>query len=367
MTESRQPSRRPFRLFSPILAGATLKERLLACLGALAGISLTGIIASAMLGGGAHVPLLVAPMGATAVLLFAVPASPMAQPWPIIGGNVISALIGVAVAHLIHEPFLAAGVGVALAIAGMSLTRSLHPPGGAAALTAVLGGPAVTAWGWLFPIVPVGLNAAMIVLVGIAFHRLRRHNYPHRATAPNAHRTNDPPPADRVGFLEKDVDAALDALNEGYDIDRADLSRLLRQIEYQAAARVRGDILCRDVMSRDVISANLDDSAEHVRHLLLTHDIRTVPITDAAGALMGTVGLRELAKGAGPLAGRVSRAVTARAEDRALGLLPVLTDGRTHAVIVVDDRRNVVGLITQTDLLSLATTALIGAPGARAA
>ncbi len=104
-----------------------------------------------MLGNGPHVPLLVAPMGASAVLLFAVPASPLAQPWSIIGGNTISALIGVIVAHFVHEPALATGIAVALAIAAMSFTRCLHPPGGAAALTAVLGGPAVTAPASCFP------------------------------------------------------------------------------------------------------------------------------------------------------------------------------------------------------------------------
>ncbi|TIW91367.1 MAG: hypothetical protein E5V59_20545, partial [Mesorhizobium sp.] len=138
-----------FRLFVPILAGATLRERLVACIGATIGIALTGVIASLVLGNGPHVPLLVAPMGASAVLLFAVPASPLAQPWSIIGGNTISALVGVIVAHFIHETALASGIAVALAIAAMSFTRCLHPPGGAAALTAVLGGPAVISAGFL--------------------------------------------------------------------------------------------------------------------------------------------------------------------------------------------------------------------------
>ncbi|TIM63397.1 MAG: hypothetical protein E5Y60_25335, partial [Mesorhizobium sp.] len=70
-----------FRLFSPILAGATLRERMIACFGATIGIALTGAIGGLVLGSGPHVPLLVAPMGASAVLLFAVPASPLAQPW----------------------------------------------------------------------------------------------------------------------------------------------------------------------------------------------------------------------------------------------------------------------------------------------
>ncbi|MGO8048351.1 HPP family protein, partial [Rhizobium johnstonii] len=76
-------------------------------------------------------PLIVAPMGASAVLLFAVPASPLAQPWSIIGGNTISALMGIISAYFIRYPIIATGVGVSLAIVAMSFTRCLHPPGGA--------------------------------------------------------------------------------------------------------------------------------------------------------------------------------------------------------------------------------------------
>ncbi|TGR72883.1 hypothetical protein EN836_34830, partial [Mesorhizobium sp. M1C.F.Ca.ET.193.01.1.1] len=65
-----------FRLFAPILAGATLRERLLACIGATIGIALTGMISGLATGSGPLVAMLVAPMGASAVLLFAVPSSP---------------------------------------------------------------------------------------------------------------------------------------------------------------------------------------------------------------------------------------------------------------------------------------------------
>src|SRR5450830_1606221 len=81
---------------------------------------------------------LIAPMGASAVLLFAVPASPLAQPWSIIGGNLVSALVGVSYAKLVAEPALAAALAIALAIACMFALRCIHPPSGAVALTAVL-------------------------------------------------------------------------------------------------------------------------------------------------------------------------------------------------------------------------------------
>ncbi|MBY5407586.1 HPP family protein [Rhizobium leguminosarum] len=349
------PSRfRRFRLFSPILAGATLRERLIACFGALLGIGLTGVISGYLFGQGPHLPLIVAPMGASAVLLFAVPASPLAQPWSIIGGNTISALMGIIAAYFIRDPIIATGVGVSLAIGAMSFTRCLHPPGGAAALTAVLGGPVVAGWGFLFPFVPVALNSCILVGLGLLFHKLSKRNYPHVVpkSAENTHQTIDLPSSVRVGFREEDVDAALEALDETFDIDRADLGRLLQQVELQAAIRSNGKISCADIMSRDVIAIGEASEPDAARHLLLKHNIRTLPVKDPEGRLVGAVGLRELSMSTETIAHAISRPAVARPSDSALSLLPVLTDGRTHAVIIVDDDYRILGLISQTDLLS---------------
>ena len=168
------------KVFRPILAGATLAERAVACAGVFAAIALT---AAAGFVFPTQSPLVVAPIGASAVLVFVVPASPLAQPWPVIGGNVISAIVGLAVGWAVPDLTIAAALAVALAIAIMSLTRSLHPPGGAVALTAVLGGPAVMKWGLLFPFVPIGLCSLTLVALGVAFHGLTWRSYPHRPPA----------------------------------------------------------------------------------------------------------------------------------------------------------------------------------------
>jgi CBS domain-containing membrane protein len=345
-----------FRLFVPILAGATLRERIIGCIGALIGIGLTGWICGIMFGAGPAVPLIVAPVGASAVLLFAVPASPLAQPWSIIGGNTISALVGVTVTQFVPQPELAIALAVALAIAIMSFTRCLHPPGGAAALTAVIGGPAVISAGFLFPFVPVALNSILLVALGILFHRLAGRTYPHKAAAPavNTHGTQDPPAPLRSGFQSEDVDNALQALDETFDIERSDLDVLLREVQVQAAVRRHRALLCGDIMSRDVIRVSEDASADTARALLLEHNVRALPVLDGSGRLLGTVGLRELAGAEAGIRESISAAVTARADDHAMKLLPMLTDGRTHAVIITDDSLHVLGLITQTDLLGVA-------------
>jgi CBS domain-containing membrane protein len=301
------------------------------------------------------VALLVAPMGASAVLLFAVPSSPLAQPWSIIGGNTISALVGVTVAHFVHNPVIASGLAVALAIAAMSFTRSLHPPGGAAALTGVLGGPAVISAGFLFPFVPVALNSIILVTLGLLFHRLSRRNYPHvHAPAANSHGTADRPPAERVGFRPEDVDAALAALDESFDIDRDDIERLLLQVELQAMVRAHRTLLCHDIMSRDVISVPENATADEARKLLLDHNIRILPVVDTEAKLVGAVGLRELTRPTDTVKGVMTTAGTASPDTPAMSLLPVLTDGHAHAVVIVDTGRHILGLITQTDLLAAA-------------
>jgi CBS domain-containing membrane protein len=358
-----------FPSFNPILAGATLRERLLGCLGALIAIALTGLICGASFGTGPHLPLIVAPMGASAVLLFAVPNSPLAQPWSIIGGNTISAAMGMIAGHFIHDPVIAIGVGVSLAIGAMSFTRCLHPPGGAAALTAILGGPAVASWGLLFPFVPVALNSCILVALGFFFHKLSRRAYPHVVmdTPVNTHLTSDRPSSTRLGFRSEDVDAALASMDETFDIDRDDLRRLLQQVELQATIRRFGPILCEDIMSKDVIMVNGHASAADARALLLKHNIRTLPVVSDGGRLMGSIGLRELSTTAGTVAEALSPISTATASPTqpALSLLPALTDGRTHAVIIVDKDRRVMGLISQTDLLSIIARALPGDPASQ--
>ena len=88
-------------------------ERLVSIMGVFTGILLV-LLVSHQFVGGQPAALIVASMGASAVLLFAVPHGPLSQPWPVAGGHLVSALIGVACAKLIAPPLLAALVGVTL-------------------------------------------------------------------------------------------------------------------------------------------------------------------------------------------------------------------------------------------------------------
>jgi CBS domain-containing membrane protein len=217
------------RRFGLLLAGANWRERNIAAIGALLGIGLAALGSTMVAGTPGAAALLAAPLGASAVLLFAVPSSPLAQPWPIIGGNIVSVIVGVAVAHMLGHGAFAAGMAVGLAILAMSALRCLHAPGGGTVLLPVLGGPAILAHGYAFALVPVGLNAVLLVAVGLAFHRISGHSYPHRPA----------PPSGRPRLLAEDIDAALAETGESFDVSVEDLQALLERAERHAAARAR--------------------------------------------------------------------------------------------------------------------------------
>lgn len=211
------------------MAGARLNDRLVACLGAGLGVFIAAVAGLGIQNMWPALPFLIAPIGASAVLVFAVPTSPLAQPWPVFGGNVLSAAVGVTVAHIIPDPLLAVGLAVALAILAMSLLRCLHPPSGAVAVTAIIGSDAVIAAGYMYPVTLVAANSAALVLAGYLFHRISGHSYPHRVSGSPA-----PLPA---ALLREDIELALAQTKETFDISPADLETLLMTAESFAAQR----------------------------------------------------------------------------------------------------------------------------------
>ncbi len=124
--------------------------------------------------------MLIGSFGASAVLVYGAIRSPLAQPRNLIGGHLLSALVGVTVYKLFYgQLWLAAPVAVATAIALMHATRTLHPPGGATALIAVIGSPKVHALGYLYALVPVGAGAVAMLVVALLVNNIAPHRrYP---------------------------------------------------------------------------------------------------------------------------------------------------------------------------------------------
>lgn len=127
-----------------------------------------------------HNLFLVGSFGASAVLLYGIPLSPFAQPRNLIGGHILSAIIGVSFYFLFPEnTLLAASLAVGFAIGAMHFTRTLHPPGGATALIAVIGGDAVHQLGYLYIITPVGIGAMIMLLVALVVNNMAQsRHYP---------------------------------------------------------------------------------------------------------------------------------------------------------------------------------------------
>nr|WP_269714429.1 HPP family protein [Caulobacter sp. NIBR2454] len=302
-------------------------------------------------------PLLMAPLGASAVLVFALPASPLAQPRAVIGGNTLSAIVGVTCALFIPHQVLAAAMAVGVAILLMSLLGVLHPPGGAVALSATLAvGAAPGSLNYGYVLEPVALCSILLVMAGMIYVNLTGRTYPHRTPAPvNVHKTEDPPPSERAGYTPADLDKALAQYGELLDVSRQDLDLLFRQVELQAHRRLHSRILCGQIMSRDVVSVSADQSAQSALAVLLEHDLRTAPAIDAQGRVAGLVRRAELqAGGDGLVADLLDPAAHRVTADTPIqALLPLLSSGEAHEVMVVDYAQVLIGLVTQTDLLAV--------------
>lgn len=204
----------------------TLGEKLIAALGCFLAIFVVSGTSHYFLAG-TGLTLMVASMGASAILLFAVPHSPFSLPWPVVGGQVTSALVGVTIALAVPDPVLGLALAVALAGLAMHLLRCLHPPGGATAAAAVLGGDAVRELGLQFAWMPVGANALIIVTMALVLNNLfpRRH-YP-AALKPW------PEPTQSTGeqggepvLAPGDLVSAMKQLNIFVDVDEDDLAHI---------------------------------------------------------------------------------------------------------------------------------------------
>jgi CBS-domain-containing membrane protein len=122
---------------------------------------------------GTDLLLIIGSLGASAALIYGAVKSPLAQPRNLLGGHIISALIGVTMVK-ICGPFLwlAAALAVSLSIAVMHATKTLHPPGGATALIAVISGPKIQQLGYLYVIMPVATGALIMLVVALVVNNL---------------------------------------------------------------------------------------------------------------------------------------------------------------------------------------------------
>lgn len=358
------------RSFVPAPIAVNGRERRRAIFGAAAGVLFTACISRWALGASSISPWLVAPLGASTVLVFAAPASPLAQPWAVVGGNTVSALVGVLCALWIHDVATAGAVAVALAIMLMFALRCLHPPGGAMALLAVL----AHANQGHFVYGPALLNSLLLVAVGVAYNSATGRPYPHRQIPARAAM-----PAPGTRFSSADLDAVLARYNQVLDVSRDDLEALLQSAELEAYRRRIGALSCREVMSRQLITAEFGTALQEAWQLMQRHHIKALPVIDRSRRLVGIVTLadfmrhakidqplgmmsrlREFVRPDGlthsskpEVVGQImNRQVRVVSEDRNITeLMPLFSDDGHHHIPVIDQDQRIVGIITQSDFV----------------
>ena len=367
--------------FGPRTVEVNNKERVRATLGALLGIFITAVLCYFFVAS-QTILYVIAPMGASAVLLFALPSSPLAQPWSVLVGNMVSAIVGVACFLFIANISVAAAVSVAAAIALMFLTRSLHPPGGAIALYAVLGGADIHALGFSYALFPVGINSLVLIITAMVFNNLTRHPYPHKQHLDqiNLHNTQDAVPTRRAGVNSHDLDVVLQQYNEVLDISRDDLEFLIRQTEMQSYRRRFEQITCGDIMSKDIISVEFGTSLEEAWITLRKHKIKALPVLNHVRRIIGIITLVDFMKHANldvydsfetklrnfirltrdnysskpEVVGQImtTGVRTAHVNAHIVELVPLLSDAGMHHIPIVDDEHRILGIVTQSDLVA---------------
>ncbi|WP_353476800.1 HPP family protein (plasmid) [Salipiger sp. H15] len=367
------------RSLGPAVARVSLGEALRAGFGALLGLGVTGLV---LLSPQIDLSLglyLVAPFGATSVLLFAVPNSPLAQPWSAIVGNTVAALVGVATCLLVADPALRIALAVGLAITATILCRAVHPPAGAVAMTAAMSPEAIDQLGFWFALTPIAAGTTALVVLAALYARLTGRHYPFRQfDAPGQHGTGDRAPSERLGLSEAELSGLLERYRQSFNLGVEDLARLIGAAELQAASHHAGPLTAEDIMSRDLVTVGGDTTLAEVAELFRQHRFASLPVVGPGQRFLGVifqihlitrarddaqrlergflpafrrlvdlgretpVSASDIMKVAGPRATRASPVAA---------LLPMMADGDVEAIPVLE-RGRIVGIVTRTDLIA---------------
>ena len=269
--------------FIPPPTVLTLRQRLIMVVGGFVGIGLTALLCGLMQSQFAIKWWLMAPLGASAAQVFAVPGSPMSQPWPMVCGHALSALAGILSLQLFGHTALAAGVSVALAVTFMVMTRSLHPSGGGTALFMVIS----QTGDYAFLLFPVVINAAVLAGIAIAYHRLAADMTCGQIMTTKLRTIT---PTTRLSTALAAMDRHDIKAMPVVDGDR----KLLGLLRLDDALKKDAGLQALDVMRQTYATARVDAPATELLTILARGDRRHVLIIDEAGRLEGLVSKSDL-------------------------------------------------------------------------
>lgn len=365
------------RPFGPVIGPINRRDTAAGAAGAGLALLLCAVLA---IGGGVDLSsgiFLIAPMGATTVILFALPNSPLAQPWSAVVGNTVSALVALGVHQATRDPALAIGVSACLSLGAMFVTRSLHPPGGAVALTASLNPAMMDTLGLNFVLLSVFLGTVVLVVFAMLWHRLNGRVYPFRQPhGVGPHATADKVAEQRLGLEPEELARILADYRQSANLGVEDLARLIAAAEQVAASHVLGAMTCDAIMSRDLVTVGPDTRAAQVADLFRKHGFTSIPVVEEGGVLLGVIFQLDLIRRArrDSMRANTSFGMGAIRRDRSVGiiraseimttglpgvaattpvasLMPLLANGGAEAVPVMHGDR-IIGIATRTDLLS---------------
>lgn len=356
----------------PEQAAISTRERIVSALAAFLAIAAV-IWTSQQLAQSEHRPFVIASMGSSAVLLFAVFHSPLSQPWALVGGHLVSAAIGVLCAHHIPNPVIAAAAALGFAMLAMHWLRCLHPPAGATAVFAVIGGQPIQALGWGYVFSVVGANVAFLLLAALVLNNLLPgRRYPMQRPRPTA---ADTPAGHAMRPEHEDILAALKSMDTFIDVAEEDLDRIYLLATINRQKRSLGSVVCRDIMTRNVTSVAPHTPLSAVWEVLRQRNIRGVPVLDEDRRVVGMVAISDFLgntdwdwnrrsrlrclltsprKAPSVAADIMSAPVIALREDSHVAeLFSTFASNGINHVPVVDAGGRLAGIITRLDLLNL--------------
>ena len=298
-----------FDALKQFLLGGTIArqsqyEMVVSSSGAIIGIALV-VWVSQHIVGNEGLPFVVASMGAAAVLLYAAPHSPLTQPWSFVGGHLISATVGVTCAQWVPDLFLASGLAVGLAIFAMHELNCLHPPGGAAALVAVVGGDQIHALGYLYVVLPVGLNVLILgSAVWLTRHLLARHK---QRQSPflfyQEEHESDTQAHHATAFSSADLNHALQDMHTYIDVSIEDLKLIYTRASLLSHQRQLGDMTCQEMMKHHIVAVEFGDYLDVTWSLMHQHGLKSIPVIDRAQRITGIISVSDFKQAAATQAG----------------------------------------------------------------
>ncbi len=326
--------------------------------------------------------LLVASIGASMILVFVLPSSPVSQPYPLIMGHFVSAVIGVSCSYLPFDLYLTAAICISSSLLAMLLFKAVHPPAAATAMMPVIVGP-LAVGGYYFTIFPVLLNVVVLTIMGIVLSRYwLKVEYPRNPTPTEdpVHKHKDASPLARLGISRKDLESSMKEYGAFLNITEKDMAEVYGLAQQKSYHRKFGEIRCKDIMSKDVISVVKGTGLEEAWAILRLHKIKLLPVIDENNKILGILSLVDYLKRANlknydGFSERLTRFV--RQDQNMMGskpsrvgqimatpvfsvdqneliasLVPLLSDKGLHHIPVTDEEQSLVGIVTQSDLIA---------------